>query len=422
MLVTMTTKDVLQKPTATIHSANMYTVTERKLMNLCLHQGKQDQFKSEKYRLPIHTITTFLDTNEIKNLVWLQDAIEGLVGTTITWNILNVDRSQGWGVCTVLSGGIVNKGWIEYVFNPVFVEKLKTYKLWAELHLFVLAKLKKKHSVAIYEYGQELLARHKTDQKSDTLLLDDILALLGLKVDYKTLNRDVLKPVSSEVNKKSDLDFSYTGIRTGRKVTAVELKFQRKRQFQLPLDIPPFDSLNSSKTEDNENDMRAKLVSKLTTFGVAMHQAEHITQEYDIDRIVENIDYVATQLTKESVKIKNMAAYLVKAIQEDYRPQKSEEERIKKLKAEWNSLREKRAFAAYKALVSQEQAKLKARFLDRIEQEKGLLYRQFKTRGFDNRMVQQAFFNHELLAFLSEKEELNFEYFKTWKRRADLSP
>ena len=421
MPVAVTEQDILQKPTATIHSVNTYTVTERKLMNVCLHQGKQDQFQSEKYRLPISSVATFLDTDEIKNVVWLQDALEGLVGTTITWNILNVDKSQGWGVCTVLSGGTINKGWMEYVFNPVFVEKLKTYKLWAELHLLILARLKKKHSVAMYEYGQELLSRHKTDEKTNELLLEDILTLLGLKVDYKTLNRDVLKSVWNEINQETDLDFSYTGVRTGRKVTAVELTFKRKKQFQLPLDLSQLEPLQLAASEKEKHDWESAVVRKLVAFGVARQQAEQIANQYDIDRILENILYMKVQLAKDAGKIKNQAAYLVKAIKEDYRPQKSPEARTQERRAKWQVFQEKRAFSYFKKLAPDDQKQRRQRFIDWLrEEEKGLIYRQYSANGWDSYMVQKALFERELKPLLTKAEETNFERYCAFERQKSL--
>lgn len=416
----------LRKPTATIHIANIYSSPERKLKNICLWQGQQDNYnnyKPKKYRISVDEVMALLGSSS-KNQKWLKDDIlKGLTSKTITWNILKADKTQEWGICTFLAGGTINNGYLEYQYNPLFLEKIKDVKVWANFRLVFQRQLKKRHTIALYEYlVNELKQNQETIIKTS---LSDLRLILNLNEDkykeYKFFNQFVLKEAKKEINKNTDIEVDYQGLRHKRKIAHIQFTTRRKEFYQLPLEppmllksaIPP--GCPDAGSEDK------MIYNLLLSIGVSENEANRIVENYDPERILVNVEYVKDQIAKGN-KIKNFAAYAIQAIKKSYCPAKSPESTKKEMKTNWKNFRQERAREYFKECPPAVQKEMENSFRQWLEIENNKIVLNFyHSNGFDSKMVADAFFENQLVTLLKEPEELDFEKYCAWHQRERYS-
>lgn len=201
------------------------------------------------------------------------------------------------------------KGYVELSFDP----KLKPYLLqlkefFTRYRLQHVIRLKSSYSIKLYE----LLKQYENIGKR-SFSLDELRKKLGLKEDeypfYANFKQKILSHVQSELNTNTDLLISMWERKAGRKVIGIVFLISSK---------------NKQQTEDTPvviND-KEELAERLHEYYcLSSAQAQDIIERYDEDRILANLAYVENKQKQGAVK--NIGAYTLKAIEEDYRIQKS---------------------------------------------------------------------------------------------------
>ena len=96
-----------------------------------------------------------------------------------------------------------------------------------------ISNLSRSYSIRIYEILQQF---RSTGER--IIALDDFkssLMLDGKYKDFKTLNRDLIKPCVDELNKKSDLAVTVETIKKGRTVVALHFRFKEDKQIKMTI-------------------------------------------------------------------------------------------------------------------------------------------------------------------------------------------
>jgi hypothetical protein len=155
--------------------------------------------------------------------------------------------------------------------------------------------------------------------------------------------------------------------------------------------------------------------------GVSESRARALVGQYDPQRVLDNLTYADEQFL--AGKVKSRAAYVVKAIEADYRPaalpppekrrtppsRSREHSELASLKERFRAFRQARVREVFGALSDVEQATLR----DRFEREAPDLYpgivARLRKQGFDSRMVQSHFYRYAADVLLAAPEEVSFE-------------
>ena len=423
---------VLHKPTATIHVGNTLSLIERKLFNVLAWHSQKHQFSKRTDVITQDLLFSMIGLDKSKNIQHIKDCLERLTVTKIRWNALEKDKTQVWGVCTFLAGADLKRGRITYAINPMLVEQINHPTLFAKIQLLVQKQFSSKYSLALYEYFIDELSRAS---KGATAVCDIDLNELGMILQYngpyKFLNKDVLKPCVKEINKESDIDLSYEPIKQGRKVVAIKWTAVKKQEFQLSLDI--FDEPQAEIEDESNQELIGQLIHK----GVSQRKAMSLAQIYEPDRIAENISFVE-QKQNNGEEIKNVAAYLVRAIEEDYRPKKSPEileaeektaaqkqakkvaQARKKMEEEWKKFRDERAREHFAEMPAKWQEEKRQLFVEQITAEgqagrDRFIYPRFKKEGFRSALVEANFFSGLQSELLSRPEEISLDGYAAWR-------
>lgn len=110
---------------------------------------------------------------------------------------------------------------------------LKKKGHFTQYELERIVKLKSIYSMRLYE----LLVRDRRLKRRvaywvQTYDLEGLKEALDVKSkykDYRAFNQKVLKPAITEINKKTDIQIEYKGLRTGRPITGVEFKMVEQK-------------------------------------------------------------------------------------------------------------------------------------------------------------------------------------------------
>ena len=202
------------------------------------------------------------------------------------------------------------KGYVELSFDP----KLKPYLLqlkefFTRYRLQNVIRLKSNYSIKLYELLKqyENIGRRKIG-------LDELRHKFGLKPDeyplYANFKQKILTRVQTELNAYTDLSFSTIEQKHGRKVIGIVFVISKNKQ--------------QPKTENTSviTSGKVELAERLRDyFCLSESQAQDIIERYDEERIKANLAYIEDKLKQGAVK--NIGPYTLKAIEEDYRIQKS---------------------------------------------------------------------------------------------------
>ena len=423
--ITSLTEQLL-KPTATIHVGNRLSLIERKVFNAIIWHSQKNRLTRNANSLSTGLLMSLIGLERSKNMDVIKEALEKLTTNAIIWNTLKKDRTADWGICTFLAGAELSGGQLRYVLNPLLVEKVQHPTLFAKIQLLVQTQFSSKYSLALYEFLLDELCRAGNPQKHTVQAsLDTVRHVLQFDGAYKHLNSDVLKPCVQEINKHSDISVGYRSVKKGRAVAGIVFLIERTAvQVQIPLDgLAVLEEEVAGALLPSDS-----LLKKLIDKGIAKRRAQALIDTYEEARVRENIAYVEKE--HEAGKVKNLSAYLIRAIEEDYRPQKTPEELRKEeaeaseqaqkaelqaledLTREWHRYREHCIRKRFAELTPVEQEERRASFVERLKQENKVVYGVFKKDGFGSKFVEAQFFTDLREELLTAPEEVSFDAYR----------
>ena len=218
------------------------------------------------------------------------------------------------------------KGYVELSFDP----KLKPYLLqlkefFTKYRLQNVIRLKSSYSIKLYE----LLKQYENIGRRE-FTLEELRRKFGLQESdyplYANFKQKILTRVLSELNEHTDLSFSMRERKDSRKVVGIVFVISKKRQQQ------------ASQETDSIDDMEELTELLHEYYCLSSTQARDIVERFNEDRIRANLAYVENKHKQGAIK--NIGAYTLKAIEEDYRIQKSRFELDKEQKRKTSASKE----------------------------------------------------------------------------------
>lgn len=152
-------------------------------------------------------------------------------------------------------------GMVELEFSP----KLKPYMLglkefFTTYQLRNILELTCKYSIRLYEIFKS--NEYRQTLKMELIELFNILKLSKAYSEYFDLKKRILEPAKKELSEKTDIEFDYKPIKTGRKVTALKFIIKHNPRNKQVLDIEkPLTFQNQVKLQNNDilDDMKANV-------------------------------------------------------------------------------------------------------------------------------------------------------------------
>lgn len=319
-------KDVI-KHSAAVQITNKINLLQRRCWNILLANAYDDLPNQDTFQVSVVDLKRVMGLNS-KNDPHIKEFLKALIGCVVEWNVLDKDGDE-WSASGLLASVSMKKGIITYSYSPGLRQKLHNPAMYARISLSMQNRFNSKHSLALYELSVDYFIHKKSYGTTPFISVDDFRKLMGLVGDkyndFRDLNKWVIKPAIQEINDKSDLYVNVELETRGRKVTALKLHIKPNpkknpilaKQIEGPKEAAGV-ILESPKTANPE--LYKRMVDYFTIHPAkALDFIENTPEE----QLIANLDYVEKAYKSGKEKIKNLGAYTVSAIENNWQNQMS---------------------------------------------------------------------------------------------------
>lgn len=200
--------------------------------------------------------------------------------------------------------------------------------------------MKSKYSVLLYLYLLDNRFRKNWEIGVDELREKVFRCFVDYYKDYRYFKRDILDKALKEVNKFTNIEFSYTPIKTGVKITGICWNLIKDIDDEPALPEPvPLEELEE-EDDDDDDELNASedvllwkdfLPKDLTLFEVeTLGTMAYKKVPYDRNSVLPRSNQIADYLAEKHLALKNYEAklgktvkhfaFLKKAVREDWKP------------------------------------------------------------------------------------------------------
>ncbi len=293
----------VNKAVAAIHIRNDISCLQRKMWNVLLSNAYNDlpSLDIQLHEIQIKDLMEEVGFDS-KNIAYLKQALEEMVTTKLTWNILDEKGEKEWGVSSALASAVISGGKCYYSYSGHLRQKLYNPEFYAPVHLGILRRFGSGHALSLYEN----CLRYRNIAQTPLFSIKVFRDLLGVGGnasydDFKVLNRAVIKPAMAEVNAVSDICLDLQLKREKRKVVGIKFLIDQNRQESLPI----------ASTEN----FNAVVLQKLQeTFCLSEKQSKEVMVTNSEERIVAVMSYVESRYTAGKIQQGKIAPYFLKTL------------------------------------------------------------------------------------------------------------
>lgn len=241
-------------------SGNNLSLVQKKAFSGLLYFARAQKAsdpKRAKFEIPYCSLKELCNITAPNNKE-LHSHLEGLMGTVVRPNFLNKDKKNKWNAFSLLSGAEESENnSVIFSFPHQIEENLVSPEIYSLINIGITKKLTNKYSVTLYE----LLFDYK-NVKFPIITISQFRELMGIDkkkyIQFKELNKSVIKKAIDEINKKTDMFVSYSIIKDGRTIVKISFSIVMEKKEE---------KIDSALTEDVLETIRILSENK----GVAYH-------------------------------------------------------------------------------------------------------------------------------------------------------
>jgi hypothetical protein len=341
-------KDVI-KHSAAVQITNKINLLQRRCWNILLANAYEDLLNKDQFQVSVADLKRVLGLSSHNN-IYIRAFLKDLVGCIVEWNVLDKDGEEEWTATGLLSEVSMKREKITYAYAPALKKKLFNPAMYARISLSMQNRFNSKHALALYELSVDYFIAKRNYGTTPFISIDDFRKLMGLKekeyIDFKILNRAVIKPALQEINDKSDLWVDVELETQGRKVKALKLRIKpnpKKNPILAKQIEGPKEYIETAPKvlEISNPDLYKRMVEYFT---IHPETAQEYIKNIPEEQLLANLDYVEKMRKEGKEKILNLGAYTVKAIEKNWQIQMSlyDLEAIQKKEAREKEADEKR--------------------------------------------------------------------------------
>ncbi|MFC0134352.1 replication initiation protein [Massilia eurypsychrophila] len=313
--------EILKKPVQAIHMAitgGIQNKTQRLAFNAMLKHALEEHAKNPSANVDTYSISR-LELMRIidytsPNRKHLKDALTQMQKMTVQWDFLQQDGDAMWASCVLLPFVGFDRDRVYYSYSPQIKPMLLDSKIYARLDLRIQRTFKLDSAAALYEWVNRF--RTNPSKRTNEMIWEDWRWVIYGEVneksvlhEYKLFKREKLKPAIKEINEKSDLTIELIENKDGgRSVKYLQFIVEEKPMFRL--DAP------SSSNETAEWEKR------LEEMGIGVRDRKKILTTYPVAVIDATWRFTMTRVAdKSQVPVKNVGAYMKRALEGKYAPE-----------------------------------------------------------------------------------------------------
>lgn len=346
---------IIRKSNELITARYKLNLAEQRLVLLLASEITPDDEDFKSYEIRIADFAKMFDLEKCKAMYSeIEKAAESLLNQTIVLQDNETKEMTNW-----LSYVKYVKG--SGVISLEFHKSLKPYLLQLKSHFTqyqtnYVIDFKSQYSIRLYELlKMDAFKANKNGQFEKHFEVSKLRLTLGVdKKDYALFadfRRFVIQPATREISDKTDLcvdDIQYG--KTGRAITNMNffVSVRSEEETKLRQDNLRIEDIKPAKESDNH-----AVIDSLISLGFSLEIAKRCKNKYGVKHIERNIAY--TLAKKQAGLVKDIPAYLNKAIENDYGgawelEKKKDEERKKEVKQKADTLEREQKEKAEKKL------------------------------------------------------------------------
>ena len=226
---------IAYKSNALVEASYKLTLQEQRFLLLCisrLKSGADAELQKTMTITAAEYFDSFPDMGRKNAEVQLQEAIDRLWDRSII--LKDDEKREEFRWIQYRAQYARGEGKAQITFSDAVMPYLTQLKgQFTRVVIKNISNLSRSYSIRIYELLQQF---RSTGER--IIALDDFkssLMLDGKYKDFKTLNRDLIKPCVDELNKKSDLAVTVETIKKGRTVVALHFRFKEDKQIKMTI-------------------------------------------------------------------------------------------------------------------------------------------------------------------------------------------
>ncbi len=256
----------------------------------------------------------------------IKEALRGLISTVIEWNLTNdITGSENWTASSIIASVCLDGPLCYYAYSPRMKQLLHSPSMFGKIDLVIQSRFRSSYGLALYENCSRYRGLPHT-KWFDLELFKKLMGVQAGKYDvFRDFKRRVLDKSIDEVNTYSDLFIEVECIREGRKTVKVRFKLkERARKTRLG----GGKKNNKARLPGVQDALRTTLYNQ---FGLSEDQVEQLLTEYDTQFVLDKIAIIEASKPYQEGKVKNMAAYLLSAVKNNYQQGKTRQSQVVEL-------------------------------------------------------------------------------------------
>lgn len=306
----------LKKHTATIHCSNSLSLLQRKISNALLYHAYHELLVCDIHKISVKQLCNLINYSG-HNYDAIKSALRQLVTTCIEWNLVDSEASnESWTASTILASVKLSGSECYYSYSPHMKQLLHTPQMYGVVNLIIQAKFKSNYALALYEN----CARYQNLSVTKWFDVALFRKLMGVPDDkyivFRDFKRRVLDKSVEEVNSYSDLTLEPELNRVGRKVSSIRFKISKKPKEHSEIEA----TSKERKFTDEVEECISKIIDN---FQLSRSKAISLVDQYSHGTVMEKINLIKQSEAYRQASIRNLAAYFIKALKDDYQIPKS---------------------------------------------------------------------------------------------------
>lgn len=326
--------DIIKKDNRMIEARYKVSIHEQRLLLAVLAQIRSDDEDFKKYTINVQDIAKAHGLTAGKDLYkQLYQAARTLRAAEVDISIGETKRFVGWlNYVEYIEG----KGKLVISFNS----DLKPYLLqlksnFTQYKFTAVANFKSLYSIRFYEFLKMNQYHGGGSIFFIQYSINDLRNILHIQPDQYKKNKDfrvkVIEPALKEIQDQTDLNIlNVEYLKDGKIISAVKIYAEPKKQMVMALpkqtenEENQEEKLVAKRTKKKQKEAKSQeitldndpIVEALINQGFSLETAKAFKSNYSVEQIERNIAY--TLAKKKEKAIKDIPAYLNKAIEEDW--------------------------------------------------------------------------------------------------------
>lgn len=298
----------LKKHVAIIHSHSRTSLLQRKIANVLLFHAYENLLIKDEHEIHIKELVNLIgyDSNDHKKV---KTALIELLSTVVEWNIVDgekIDEEGVWNASSIIADASISGSICTYSYSNKMKKLLYHPKIYGRLNLSIQTKFQSSYGLALYENCN----RYQEIGRTPLLEINKFRKLMGVDENKYKIFRDlktrVINKAVEEVNKHSPLYIEPKIIKTNRQVTAIQFIIKTSNIVNKDILI-----------ENDKLELKQNLIQE---FKLSQKDTSKVLNQFDEDYIKEKITLIKKSKSYKDGTIKNIAKYLLSALNDDYQP------------------------------------------------------------------------------------------------------